>query len=104
MIVRNNKIMIIGVLLVLLFSCYREKNYLYLEVYPNPVMSNLNISYEISEPQILEITDIGGRTVFSKWLENTKDNITLDVENYSQGNYLIKLGKKRNSVITFKKL
>ena len=104
MTVKNNKLMIIGVLLVLLYSCYKEKRYVHLEVYPNPVMSNLNISYQISEPQILEITDISGRIVFSKWLENTNDKITLNVENYSQGNYLIKLRNKRNSLITFKKL
>lgn len=68
------------------------------EVYPNPVNSKLNvlITAEVAKTAQLVITDLAGKMVSNTTcnLQSGENNISLDVNNLSTGNYLLQVIEK----------
>lgn len=66
-----------------------------LTIYPNPADNFLNISYSVPESENFKvfILDITGRAVYSstRRLEKGQNNLSLNIKNLPEGQYLIKL-------------
>ena len=58
-------------------------------IYPNPITNQVNINYEIFNDNMttIEVFDILGNKVKSFELPNTKNNISVDLSNLSNGIY-----------------
>lgn len=65
-------------------------------VYPNPVVSDINIEFSLSTEQKVEIAlfDISGRKLLSLYNQEThsgKSKLAFPVKNIAEGNYLLKI-------------
>jgi len=75
-------------------------------IYPNPVLSTLNIQFDINSSDFTVIIyDISGKVIFSEYNFSKLSNVTLDVSHLSSGMYLIavSLQGKINSRTFYKK-
>ncbi len=68
-----------------------------LVVYPNPTSSVINIGGNVENYQTAILVDIQGRTINS-W--NLEKSTQLDLSNYGNGTYFIKIIGQNNSVVT----
>jgi len=66
-----------------------------LMIYPNPVSTLLNLSFDLSNTQDMNIslTDLTGKEIFSEKVENLKGSFSkeIDVSAFSKGIYFLKL-------------
>ncbi len=60
-----------------------------LELFPNPISSELNVTWEEDSPEQIQIVDVMGRERLSVEHSNNGKNIQLDVSNLSAGNYYL---------------
>jgi hypothetical protein len=60
-----------------------------LEIYPNPVSSQLNLSYQSGLN--VEIFDLSGRVVIADYFENQNGSVAIPVDQLVPGNYLIRV-------------
>lgn len=77
-----------------------------LSIYPNPSISELNVSFEITDTKniTIELSSIIGQVLYSETLNNFSGIYTkkINTGNYSQGIYMLRIfGEKYN---TFKKI
>ncbi|MFP4289670.1 MAG: fasciclin domain-containing protein, partial [Bacteroidales bacterium] len=74
-----------------------------LNVFPNPVRDNMNLTFEMqsAENVVIEIFNIAGVKVFSIDHDNASDNVNIDVSDLSQGTYILNI-RNQNEVITRK--
>ncbi len=67
-----------------------------LNIYPNPVVNDLNISFESNENENVIITDMSGREVYNDYVNSfTK----VDFSNQPSGMYFVKIGNTTRKVI-----
>ncbi len=62
-----------------------------LSVYPNPAHDFATLNYAVTEPingLQLMVCDAMGKTVYSKMLNNTKDQLLINLKEYAKGNYI----------------
>lgn len=71
-------------------SFIHEKENLALSVYPNPTKDQFTLQMERSTSGNIQITDVQGRTVFAKEI-NDKNIMIVNTRNWTQGVYLIQL-------------
>jgi len=75
-------------------------------IYPNPVLSTLNIQFDKNSSDFTVIIyDVSGKVIFSEYSFSKLNNATIDVSHLSSGMYLIavSLQGKINSRIIYKK-
>ncbi len=60
-----------------------------LEIYPNPVSSQLNLSYQSGLN--VEIFDLSGRVVIADYFENQNGSVAIPVDQLIPGNYMIRV-------------
>lgn len=70
-------------------------------VYPNPVNALMNISFESTESQVMDLilTDISGKIVLTKNLGNVKGikNETISTQSLAKGTYILKLSSPKGN-------
>lgn len=67
-----------------------------IRIYPNPTTGNLRINYAESDQFLVEIFDLTGKTVFS---QNVKDGSNIQLDNFSSGIYMVKVGDHRVKLV-----
>lgn len=83
-----------------------DKNY---KIYPNPVLNSTVFEYQsaFNQDGLISVTDINGFVLFENKVNLTegKNEITLDMDNFSEGMYYISLitSDQYNSIPVFKK-
>lgn len=73
----------------------QEINKLSINVYPNPATNVLNIT-GITHKTNVYLYDVVGNLVFEKETEN---NVVLNIEQFSKGIYIVKVGTSINKII-----
>ena len=72
-----------------------------INIFPNPIKSGANMNMELKnsdfKPEIIEITDIQGRIVFSKKLSVFDDEISIEIPFLNKGIYVLSF-KKDNEI------
>ncbi|GGE20027.1 choice-of-anchor L domain-containing protein [Psychroflexus salis] len=71
----------------------------YINVYPNPVSTNLQINYSAGTPiETIQIFNLNGQLVFQKQYNGLQSHLELNFDEYAAGVYLIKIsaGKQTN--------
>ncbi|TGN27840.1 T9SS type A sorting domain-containing protein [Empedobacter tilapiae] len=63
-----------------------------LQAFPNPAQSTLNIVNPKNGANNVEIYDITGRLILKKDFNSNESNISVDVQDLSNGNYIYKIG------------
>jgi hypothetical protein len=71
-----------------------------LNIYPNPVNDILQVQIPSSEYQSLRITDLSGKTVLNKTIQNVGGYESIDVSALSRGMYIISVNGKSSSLRT----
>ena len=74
----------------------RDKN---VRIYPNPAKKTLTIESfnELENNTKIELVDITGRVILSKVYDSI-NKISLDVNHFESGNYLIKITSRNNNI------
>jgi hypothetical protein len=64
-----------------------------IKIYPNPANNQLNISYELLENEnaVIQIFDFMGREIKSQNLKETQGIVQIDIQDLSNGNYLLRI-------------
>ena len=77
-------------------SLERDKN---VRIYPNPAKKTLTIESfnELENDTKIELIDITGRVILSQ-VYNSINKISLDVDHFESGNYLIKITTRNNNI------
>ena len=73
-------------------------------IYPNPVKKTLNINTSYSDGMKLEVYDLSGKLIFSLVDKTHDGNISLNLEQLSQGIYVIKGMSLSNSLLFQQKI
>lgn len=72
-------------------------------LYPNPANESVTVGFVVQNDQTtpLKVVDITGKTIFENMYKTPtgKNEIILDVSNFSKGIYLVKLGDKTKKII-----
>lgn len=72
-------------------------------LYPNPANESVTVGFVVQNDQTtpLKVVDITGKTIFENMYKTPtgKNEIILDVSNFSKGIYLVKLGDKTKKLI-----
>jgi Secretion system C-terminal sorting domain len=67
-----------------------EANFSKIKVFPNPTNDVLNIEFGKHEPELIYITDITGKIIFSKsQLGKREKQIQVDTKNFAKGFYIL---------------
>lgn len=90
-------------LLIILLSCDKD-NFISLEVFPNPVTTNLNINYKMSNENILIITDSQNNEYYRKNITDKNGTLIIDMSDFKNKVYYIKLVKYSSNSIQIKKI
>jgi hypothetical protein len=86
-------------------SCFptgiEEKNFIYkLTIFPNPTQNELTITGNpLSEKSKIEIVDVAGRNVLESEIANPESQIKIDVSNFVNGIYFVKITTYAGSVV-----
>jgi PKD repeat protein len=71
-------------------------------VFPNPVADNLNIISKNNEIVLVQIIEISGKTVISKYVNKSEKNISIDIANIPQGVYILKITYENKTIGSYK--
>ena len=75
-----------------------------IEIFPNPTTHLLNVKFEKATTTLLSITDIYGKNMFQKQVNNSKQT-TLSIEHLSSGIYFLKINRnEKKSIHRFVKI
>ena len=84
------------------FSLSSNKNIISSQVFPNPVIDELNIQSKSNNITKVEIFSVQGIPMFVKDAVLEKTKAKVDVSNLPSGIYFVKFSNAENSVNTFK--
>ena len=76
----------------------------HLIVYPNPSSELVTVMYSSRNANSIIISDNMGKTIFTQELRNSKNEILLDISNYSSGLYRVSILNKSGEILMSKKL
>jgi hypothetical protein len=81
-----------------------ENNLPDLNIFPNPVKNNLNISFKVIDLQNnikIQITDISGREVISKLFNENSSNFdkSIDISHLTKGIYFVRINNGENRAV-----
>lgn len=76
----------------------------HLIVYPNPSSQSVSVMYSSRNANSIIISDNMGKTIFTQELRNSKNEILLDISNYSLGLYRVSILNKSGEILMSKKL
>jgi hypothetical protein len=71
-----------------------------ISIFPNPADNLINLRFinQVTEDKYLEVNDLNGKKLFGTNLSS--DKITLDIEDYPPGIYIIKLRTSKSCIIS----
>tara|TARA_B110000495_G_C22873040_1_gene509140 strand:- start:408 stop:671 length:264 start_codon:yes stop_codon:yes gene_type:complete len=76
----------------------------HLIIYPNPSSGLVSVMYSSRNANSIIISDNMGKTIFTQELRNSKNEILLDISNYSLGLYRVSILNKSGEILMSKKL
>ncbi len=91
------------ILLTVLLSCGKD-SFISLEVFPNPVTTNLTIEYKMNNDNILIITDSQNNEYYRKNITDKKGTLIIDMSEVKNQFYYIKFINNKNTFIQIKKI
>lgn len=72
-----------------------------LRIYPNPTSAQLNIEWEhgSAQDQLLRVTDLAGRTIYSRTISMNETACTINASNFAKGIYILNLENGRQRLV-----
>lgn len=69
------------------------------EIYPNPVAEILNINFSEINQDFISIYDVNGKLIEKINIKTNSQSINLNVSNYEQGIYFVKIGNQSKKFV-----
>ena len=71
-----------------------------IKVFPNPAKNYFILSYNLSDTEkVLNITDITGKIIFTKQIENNFGELFIKTNDFKKGIYFIQIGENSKKII-----